>query len=393
MVVRGVSAATEDAVSYRMALEIPGGSSAWREYSFPVKPEGWSEVHTTLRGHDFGETFSTHVPLTEARAVRVPMIGEASVDLPALKSYVGGELRVGATDQSPAREPKLSRITPAEMPPLAVAYEPFQLVLLLCSTLESAPEGAIDALGDWVGSGGTLAAFSGPAWAGGVPEKLRALLGIELQGNDRRIALAEGSREVEDGVAIVSRPGLGSATTFTLLQGTGGASVFPSPAGAPSVYRALDACFGRAVSFTGDSGAGLRAIEHQIGLSLYLLAGVRLPSRGAVVLGLLVYALLGFVVPAWIFKRLGRREWSFAVMVAAAIAAAFAIYQLGVFSSIGGAEVDEVSIVRMAPGSAVVRAASYLGLISPGFDTIGIAAPGALPHPLRSERREPWRRG
>jgi len=111
------------------------------------------------------------------------------------------------------------------------------------------------------------------------------------------------------------------------------------------------------------------------------------------VLGLLVYALLGFVVPAWIFKRLGRREWSFAVMVAAAIAAAFAIYRLGVFSSIGGAEVDEVSIVRMAPGSAVVRAASYLGLISPGFDTIGIAAPGALPHPLRSERREPWRRG
>ena len=93
MVVRGVSAATEDAVSYRMALEIPGGSSAWREYSFPVKPEGWSELHTTLRGHDFGKTFSTDVPLTEARAFRVLMIGEASVDLSALKSYVAGALK------------------------------------------------------------------------------------------------------------------------------------------------------------------------------------------------------------------------------------------------------------------------------------------------------------
>src|SRR5262245_54836155 len=67
MVVHGASVATPsgvDPVSYRMALEIPGGSSVWREYSFPVKPEGWNEVHTTLRAPGFERTFSLDVPLT-----------------------------------------------------------------------------------------------------------------------------------------------------------------------------------------------------------------------------------------------------------------------------------------------------------------------------------------
>jgi hypothetical protein len=359
--VRGIVLGDDyDPVTYSTSIELPGKSSAFREYAFPVRPEGWSKLVSSFSQPGYTRSFRLALAPSLAPAFRVLVLGVTAGEIANLKSYFAAELKKSETEQRAALEPRFSFLEPAHYPTLARAYDPFQLVLFEGTSLAEASEEAIDALAAWVSAGGTLAVIPGQDWAPGPPDRLRRVLAR-------------------------------AAFLPSLPPGTPGR--FPGPDDAPALYRALDACLGRAVSFAGDSASRLREVEREIAMSLHGLAGLNVPTRRDVVLGLLVYALAGFFVPAAIFKRLRRREWSFAVMLVAAGAAGFAVFGLGVLTSVKAREIEEISVVRMAADETVGHATSFLGIISPRFEQLEIQEPdgssgldGALPQPLRAER-------
>jgi hypothetical protein len=162
-VVEDAGGKRNDPVSYRMALEVPGGPGAPREVAFPVRPEGWSEVVVTLRQAGYARAFRSAVTAAETGKLRVLVITEKMRDLGALEKHIATNIKSEAEEESPALalEPQLRVLPPGGCSSIAEAYDPFQAILLHGTALADAPEGSIEALTGWVKNGGTLIAFAG----------------------------------------------------------------------------------------------------------------------------------------------------------------------------------------------------------------------------------------
>jgi hypothetical protein len=113
-----------------------------------------------------------------------------------------------------------------------------------------------------------------------------------------------------------------------------------------------------------------------------------------VLFGIVIYVLFVFLLPAFIFKRLRRREWTYLAVILGAGLATLGIYRWGLLSGLDGPELEEVTILRIHGDGKAAEATTFVGLISPGYRTIG-DLPGApegehplsnvLPQPLRGE--------
>ena len=395
----------KEPVAYRREMEIPGESATYREISFPVRPEEWEKFDVTFRQPGYGEAIRVEVPQKDVLPkLRLLVIADDIPNLSGLTKFIQSDLETTETDNFPPLELGVTMLSSRKLPALAPAYDPFGIVLLHGSSLAEAPAEAIGALEHWVRRGGTLVAFPGPAWAGGVPGELWQLLGVspgnaeagmppellDLLGENvgrsyyyRELTAAPGSERTARGGAFRSLPGAGAVTTFSFSPG----APFPARVEAEELYKILRYPLARSVSFGGGSGSGLRQIEAAVARDLFALSGFQIPERTLVFLGLTLYLVVGFFLPAYIFKRLGRREWTFLAVLLAAVLGTVAIYRFGLLSAREVMEIDEVSVLRLHPGSQTAAATSYLGIISPSLarfeleETIG--PQGAWPQPLR----------
>ena len=98
-------------------------------------------------------------------------------------------------------------------------------------------------------------------------------------------------------------------------------------------------------------------------------AAVALPPIQGLIALLGAYILLIGPINYLVLKRLDRREWAWVTMPALIVAFAVAAYGFG--SLLRGSEVivNEVAIVRGAPGATEGTAQAYLGVFSPSRGT------------------------
>ncbi len=397
-----------DPVSCRLPLEIPRGTT--REISLPVHLGMWSEVTAAFEAEGYRRSFST--PFIAALPDRINLLvaSGAAVDFGELAGWIDRafedrafEIRApesGSGNQQNTPLPNLppchvAYLAPRSLPSIAPAYDPFSLVILQGTALSEADPPQFAALERWVEGGGTLIAFPGPEWRAGLDPGLKKLLNLSQESREAAVSKelliygskgglfadllpGEGAALTEDGIAIAARKGAGSTVTFRLaLEGFR----FPGPAQSPRLYEALLPAVSRTFSFAGGAPAGLEHLDSFLPSVLFALSGFHIPGQGGVALALALYLLLGFLAPAFIFKRLRRREWTFAVMAAAAVLAVVAIFRYGLLSGLSGRELEEVTILRVHADGRTAEAASYLGSISPAYERIALEEP----QPARAE--------
>ena len=293
---------------------------------------------------------------------------------------------------------------------LPAAYDSFQMILIDGVTLAGVDPQIIHALHRWVERGGTLVAFPGKSWSGGVSDALLQLLSVS-QGNPNAVAPADlvavagiqgrekiyrelfpvsGAQSIQGGLAMKTQRGTGSITTFTL--GPIGSS-FPDPDRAAGIYDVLSRSVERSLSFWGMPGNGLSRIESNVLTALSSMSNFHIPPQWAVALGLLIYIVLGFLVPNHIFKIWSRREWTFLVVILAAVLATVGIYGFGVLTGQENLEMAEVSILRVHRQGTQAETTSFISLISPKFERVRFEAEEADAKVLEDALIQPWRPG
>ena len=116
--------------------------------------------------------------------------------------------------------------------------------------------------------------------------------------------------------------------------------------------------------------------DSQIVLAASLVPSLALPPIGGLIALLGAYILLIGPINYLVLRRLDRREWAWVTMPALIIAFAAGAYGFG--SLLRGSEliVNEVAIVRGAPGATDGTAQVYLGIFSPSRGTYQLRVPG-----------------
>ena len=116
--------------------------------------------------------------------------------------------------------------------------------------------------------------------------------------------------------------------------------------------------------------------DSQIVSAASQLPSLALPPIGGLVALLGAYILLIGPINYLVLKRLDKREWAWVTMPA--LIAVFAVGAYGIGSFLRGSEVivNEVAIVRGAPGATEGTAQAYLGVFSPSRGTYQLRVPG-----------------
>jgi hypothetical protein len=109
---------------------------------------------------------------------------------------------------------------------------------------------------------------------------------------------------------------------------------------------------------------------------LNTLPALALPSIQALLLLLLGYILLIGPINYLVLRRLDRREWAWVTIPLAVVGFTVAAYAIG--ATLRGSEVivNQLAIVRAAPGTDAAQAQVYLGVFSPGRGTYEVGVPG-----------------
>ena len=374
-----------DRVVYRSRLELPRGGR--REVALPVRPRDWDFVDVRLESRKMSRGWRKHLPTMRgslSNRTFVLGIGRRVPILARLAEELG---------ETTGQECSSLTLDPRELPTHAAAYDSYQLVVLYGSSLSTARPEALEAFARWVEAGGTLVAFPGPEWHGTLPRRLRDLVGVEEVDADVRMppelidrlgpSAAEGiyrqllpssdAALYGDGLLLVNRPGAGLVCTFTF---TPAAEVFPGSEKLPAIYPWLRTVFRRSHSFAGRAAEMLRRVEGPAAVTLLSMAGFEIPAAAGVFLALMAYLVMGFLIPAWFFKKLRRREWTFAVIALAACLSTYAIYRYGLLSAGPANEVDELTILRLHASGKAAEATSFLGCISSSFRRTELTLPG-----------------
>ncbi|MEX2184647.1 MAG: hypothetical protein WEC14_09390 [Chloroflexota bacterium] len=124
------------------------------------------------------------------------------------------------------------------------------------------------------------------------------------------------------------------------------------------------------------SGGPVLGDDSQIVQAASQLPSLALPPIGGLVILLAAYILLIGPLNYLVLKRLDRREWAWITMPVLIVAFAVGAYGFG--SLLRGSEiiVNEVAIVRGAPGATDGTAQIYLGVFSPSRSTYQVRVPG-----------------
>jgi hypothetical protein len=251
------------------------------------------------------------------------------------------------------------------------------------------------ALRTWLAGGGRLAIVGGTGGLGLLagfpdellpyrptatidvePEAIRGLLGGSLpRGATTLPALAgsaaPGARALAtqgDRVITADRPAGSGAVT---LAGFDPATPWLAES------TAVDVLWASLVPPRGSARAPLVVGDDSIVVSLLgTLPALALPSIEILLVLLLVYIVLIGPVNYLVLRRLDRREWAWVTMPLLVVGFAGAAFAIG--ASLRGTEVivNQVALVRAAPGTDAAQAQVYLGVFSPTRGSYEVSIPG-----------------
>lgn len=249
------------------------------------------------------------------------------------------------------------------------------------------------ALRTWVAGGGRLlivGGTGGPTTLGAFPDDLlpyRPVVTLDVEPTDLRplvgaipfsatplAALAgrldHGRALVESGDQVIAADSSFGSGTVTLVG-------FDPSAGWITEADAAAGLWARLVPVRSSTRTPLIASDDSGLISLLgQLPAVALPPVGGLLLLLLGYVLLVGPVNYLVLRRLDRREWAWITMPLLIVGFTVAAYAYG--TSLRGSEVivNEVAIVRGAPGTDAAQAQVYFGVFSPARAEYDLSVPG-----------------
>jgi hypothetical protein len=298
-------------------------------------------------------------------------------------------LDLRASDNRPS--PATVALAPESLPDRVEGWAPLdRLVWQDVDSARLTPE-QIEALGAWVASGGRLTIVGGTAGPGFLsafpddllpyrpeatidiaPETLVGLLGRLPDGAGTLPALSgvlgrgralatNGDRTVAAEVAYGSGNValIGIDPTIPWIAGT--------PAGTGLWQRLLPARAATGPAIADDS---------QILTAVSNVPTLALPPVGGLLLLLVGYILLIGPINYIVLRRIDRREWAWITMPALIVVFAAGAFAYGAYLRGSDILVNEVAIVRGAPGTPEGLAQAYYGIFSPGRGSYQVHVPG-----------------
>lgn len=380
-------------------LQIAGGTDSQTRFSTPVELATGSRKEYLL--YALPPTFGGNLTVQLVDGDRV--LGKAQV---AIALHDQSQLVVGVVSDDPAKlvgeldllpgqnglQPVIVPLQPGDLPERPQAWAPLDRLVWQDVDAASLAPGQIAALQTWVAGGGRLVIVGGTAGAdvltgfpddllpyrptgvldvdpavlrpvlGDLPDQAAPLTAYAGELSRGRVLATSGGRVIAAdepyGSGSVTLLGF-DPTTSWIAQG--------DALDAPMWRRLLPARTGGAVSLADDQG---------IVSTLANLPSLALPPIGGLLVLLLGYIVLVGPVNYLVLRWIDRREWAWVTVPA--LIAVFTVGSFGIGALLRGSDVivNEVSIVRGAPGTDQAVAQSYLGIFSPSRAVFQVRVPG-----------------
>lgn len=383
-------------------IRLVGGTQGRTRFAVPV------DLPTTSR-----KTYQVHVQAPAfGSTLEVALVADEAVVAKrtiAFALHDPGQLVVGVVAEHPGPlvaalgqlrdatglQPAVVMLEPADLPERPEAWSALDRIAWQDIDPGRLSAEQLGALRTWLASGGrltVLAGSGGPAFVAGFPAELlpfrpgatreadpgilRDLLGGTLPSDAASVPaiagpLAAGARALAStgGLAVVADRPFGSGAVT--LAGIDPATSWV--AGSPSV----DTLWATLVPARGTSRAPLVVGDDGMVVSLLgNMPGLSLPPVEGLLLLLIAYIVLIGPLNYLVLRRLDRREWAWVTMPL--LVGAFTVASFAIGSSLRGTEVvvNELALVRAAPGTDAAQAQVYVGVFSPTRGTFEVALPG-----------------
>ncbi len=391
-------------------LRIAGGLDSRTRFSTPVELATGSRKEYLLYA----------LPLTFGGNMTVELVSADKVVAKALVAVAlhdQSQLVVGVVAENPAKvvgqldllpnqggvAPVLVPLAPADLPERIQAWAPLDRLVWQDVDAASLTPGQVSSLRTWIAGGGRLVIVGGTAAADALtgfpddllpyrptgvldvdPDVLRPVLGT----------LPDGAKPL---TALAGAPGAGRALATSgdrviaadMAYGSGGVTLLgfdPTTSwiadgdtiDAPLWRRLLPARSGGTVSLPDDQNI-VSAVTN--------LPSLALPPLGGLLVLLVGYIVLVGPVNYLLLRWLDRREWAWITVLV--LIAVFTVGAFGIGALIRGSDVilNEIAIVRGAPGTDAAVAQSYLGIFSPTRATyqLRVAGDALLAEPINGD--------
>ena len=327
------------------------------------------------------------------------------------------QLVVGLVSENPARlvgqfdllpnqnglAPVIVPLTVADLPERVQAWAPLDRLIWQDVDAASLSPGQLAALRTWVAGGGRLVITGGTAAADvltGFPDDLlpyrptglldvdpavlQPLLGLPPAGAATLTALAgdpgSGRALVTSGDRVIAADMAFGSGSVTLLG-------FDPATSWIADGDAIDVPMWRRLLPPRSGGTVALADDQTIVGAVANLPSLALPPIGALLVLLAGYIVLVGPVNYLVLRWLDRREWAW--VTAPVLIAVFTVGAFGIGSLLRGSDVivNEVAIVRGAPGTDAAVAQSYLGIFSPSRATyqLRVAGDALLAAPMNGD--------
>jgi len=373
---------------YGIAVDLPTQSD--KTYVLHAQPPAFGRELDVTLVDGTATLASTTVPYTihDTNQLIVGVIGERPQDL------------VSAIDLLPNQNQVVPVVLPLDVAELPERVEAWQAIdRLIWQDVDSSAlsTAQLAALGNWVASGGRLIVVGGSTGPGALdsfsddllpfrptatidvaPASLTALLGNAPAGTPDLPALsgdliAGRSLAVVGDRVIAAERTVGSGVVTVIGFDPSTAWIADATVSESFWRRLVPQRSGQSLNLSSD-GDLVNAVAQ--------LPALALPPVGGLFLIIGLYILLVGPINYLVLRRLGHREWAWATIPA--LIAIFAIGAYGFGASLRGSSVivNEVAIVRGAPGTTAGTAQVYVGVFSPTRGTYQLRFPdGALLSP------------
>jgi hypothetical protein len=287
--------------------------------------------------------------------------------------------------------PLLVALTPADLPERVEAWSTLDRLIWQDTDAARLDDAQLDALRGWIAGGGRLVIVggtSGPSSLSAFPDTIlpyRPTTTTDVAPSSLGGLLGEIPADAADVPALSGAAGDGRAlatigdqvVAAELAYGSGSVTIvgFDPTAAWIADSKIGEGLWRRLLPARGTTGPIL-SDDSQIVSAATQLPSLALPPIGGLIALLGAYILLIGPVNYLVLKRLDRREWAWVTMPILIVAFAAGAYGFG--SLLRGSEliINEVAIVRGAPGATEGTAQVYLGVFSPSRGTYQIRIPG-----------------
>ncbi|TAK01024.1 MAG: hypothetical protein EPO36_06670 [Chloroflexota bacterium] len=390
---------TNDGPSVRGELQIAGGTQGRTRFSVPV------DLPTESR-----KTYVLHAqPPAFGRTVKVELVSGSTTISTADVAYLAhdaSQLIVGIVAETPQGiigeldlDPAFNGLAPvivslgiADLPERVEGWATLDRLIWQDVDSSRLTDAQLAALRGWVAGGGRLIIAGGTAGIGtlsGFPDDLipyRPTATVDIA--PESIAAIVGPLPVDaaDLPAYAGELGAGRALATSgdrvvagqLAYGNGSVTIlgFDPTTSWLASGNEVESMWRRFLPNRGGGGPIITSDDSQIVNAVNQLASLALPPIGGLIAILGGYILLIGPVNYLILRRLDRRELAWVTMPI--LIAVFAVVAYGFGTALRGSDllVNEVAIVRGAPGATEGTAQVYLGIYSPSRSTYQVSVPG-----------------